>query len=79
MADINVERKGASVWPWILGLLVAALLIWALVGLFGDDEEGETAVPAAEVGAVLPVPAGMNAEGAPEMGAPRNVSDRRMA
>ena len=26
MADINVQKKGASVWPWILGLLVAAIL-----------------------------------------------------
>lgn len=38
MADIKVERKGPSVWPWILGLLVAALLIWLLVELFGDRE-----------------------------------------
>ena len=79
MADINVERKGASIWPWILGLLVAALLIWALVGLFGDDEEVETADPAAEVGAAAPAPAGMTAEGAPVLGAPRDDSDRPAA
>ena len=42
MADINVEKKGGSIWPWILGLLVAALLIWALKGMFdGDDDEIE--------------------------------------
>lgn len=39
MAEINVERKRPSVWPWIIGLLVLALLIWALVGLFGSEEE----------------------------------------
>lgn len=51
MAEINVQRKGASVWPWILGLLVAALLIWALMGLFGgDEEEAQTVEPASEVG-----------------------------
>ena len=76
MADINVERKGASIWPWILGLLVAALLIWALAGLFGDDEEVEPVDPAAEAGALLPAPAGMHAEGAPVLGAPRDFTDR---
>lgn len=50
MADIKVERKGASVWPWILGLLVAALLIWALMGLFGDQDEVQLIEPASEVG-----------------------------
>ena len=74
MADINVERKGASIWPWILGLLVAALLIWALAGLFGDDGEVETADPAVEVGVVRPPAAGMNAEGAPAPGAPPTVT-----
>jgi hypothetical protein len=77
MADINVERKGASIWPWILGLLVAALLIWALAGLFGDDEEVETVDPAAEVGMTPPAPAGLYAEGAPETGAPSDVSNRQ--
>ena len=39
MAEINVERKGPSVWPWIVGLLVVALLIWLLVEMFGNDDE----------------------------------------
>jgi hypothetical protein len=38
VADIEVERKGPSIWPWVIGLLVLALLIWALVELFEDDE-----------------------------------------
>lgn len=51
MADINVQRKGASVWPWILGLLVAALLIWALTSLFGEGEgDVQLVEPASEVG-----------------------------
>ena len=41
MADINVERKQRSIWPWIVGLLVLALLIWLLASMFnGDDDEG---------------------------------------
>lgn len=40
MADINVERKQRSILPWILGLLVLALLIWLLASMFnGDDDE----------------------------------------
>jgi hypothetical protein len=50
MADINVERKSASIWPWILGSIVAALLIWALISLFGsDDVDVQLVDPAAEV------------------------------
>lgn len=37
MADINVERKRTSMWTWIAGLVVAALLVWALLVLFGGD------------------------------------------
>jgi hypothetical protein len=39
MADINVERKGASIWPWIIGLLVLALLIWLLFSLLDSDDD----------------------------------------
>ncbi|HEX2190892.1 MAG TPA: hypothetical protein VHG51_18435 [Longimicrobiaceae bacterium] len=40
MADINVERKQRSIWPWIVGLLVLALLIWLLASMFNDDDDG---------------------------------------
>lgn len=39
MADIDVERKGPSIWPWIIGLIILALLIWLLAEWLGDDEE----------------------------------------
>jgi hypothetical protein len=38
VADINVERRGPSIWPWIIGLIVLALLIWLLVEMFARDE-----------------------------------------
>ncbi len=46
MADLNVERKSPGVWPWVLGLLVLALVIWGLVEMFGgDDEAAQTPAP----------------------------------
>ena len=51
MAEINVERKDTSIWPWILGLLLLALLAWGVYELLNDDAE----VPVAEA-PVLPAP-----------------------
>lgn len=40
MADIEIERKrGGSVWPWILGLLLLLLLGWLLWEWLDDDRE----------------------------------------
>lgn len=36
MAEINVERK-KNVWPWIVGLIVLLLAIWAIAELMDDD------------------------------------------
>jgi chromosome segregation ATPase len=39
MADIDVQRKtGPGIWPWILGLVVLALLIWAIAAMTGRDD-----------------------------------------
>lgn len=38
MAKINVEHKKKSVWPWIIGVVVAILIIWALFQLFDNDD-----------------------------------------
>jgi hypothetical protein len=42
MADIHVEKRNA-VWPWVLGLVLLAVLIWAFVAGRGDDR---TTMPA---------------------------------
>lgn len=60
MADINVERKGTSIWPWIIGLIVLALLIWLLTEMFdGGDETTEPVttepVPTQPVAEPVPV------------------------
>lgn len=36
MAEINVERK-SNPWPWIIGLIVLALVVWAAFEMMGDD------------------------------------------
>jgi hypothetical protein len=38
MADINIERKKRSPLPWILGLLLLALLAFFLLRGRDDDE-----------------------------------------
>ncbi len=39
MADIDVERKsGPPAWMWIVGLILLALIIWAIVSMMGRDD-----------------------------------------
>ena len=47
MANIPVEKRDAGTpwWLWLLGLLLLALLLWFLIGLFSDDEEVVEADP----------------------------------
>ena len=46
MADINIEKKKSKpIWPWILGLLLLAGIIWAIAGIDSEPEaEGVAAV-----------------------------------
>lgn len=57
MADINVERKGPSIWPWVIGLVILALVIWAIAELMGDGEVVETEPAGVEAPMVVPPPA----------------------
>ena len=42
MADIRVEkRRKMGRWPWVVGLLVLALAIWAVAELLGEDDGDE--------------------------------------
>ncbi|WP_299824875.1 hypothetical protein [uncultured Pontibacter sp.] len=42
MAEINIERKKKSVWPWLLLILLVALLIWAIYELTNDNDTVNT-------------------------------------
>lgn len=51
MADINVERRGPTIWAWIIGLVILVLLIWAIAEIVDRQE-----TPAREVIEVVPQP-----------------------
>lgn len=48
MADINVERRSRSIWPWVIGLLVLAVLAWLLLSMFSNDEVRDEPVVVSE-------------------------------
>jgi hypothetical protein len=56
MADINVERKGPSIWPWIIGLLVLALLIWAVAEIVDRDDQQVATTETYEEPGAIPAP-----------------------
>lgn len=66
MADIDIQRKDASIWPWLLGLALLALLGWFVFEALGNDEEVAVApveapvVAPAVVNEVQPLPAAAN-------------------
>ena len=56
MAEIRIERKRKPIWPWLLALLLLALIIWALYQFTNQPEEADgEQVP--ETGLVIQVPA----------------------
>ena len=83
MAEIRIERKrGPAPWPWLIGLLVLALLIWAIAGLVNTDRDNETMAAADSAGtpganATAPgtmAPSTSGGQPAPAPGAVRGVA-----
>jgi hypothetical protein len=65
MADINIEKKRTSIWPWIIGLLLLAAVIYAAWMFLGNDVDtaAEPAAPMQEYQAPpapTPAPAPMD-------------------
>lgn len=56
MAEIRIERKRKPLWPWLLALLLLALIAWALYTFTNKPEEvDDEQVP--ETGLVIQVTA----------------------
>jgi hypothetical protein len=50
MAEIRVERKRTSLLPWILGILLLALIIWAVAESMDNNvDDAGTAVSAIQL------------------------------
>src|SRR5690606_39516924 len=46
--------RSPSIWPWIIGLLVLALLIWAIAEMVDTDETQVAGVEEVEPGQAVP-------------------------
>lgn len=66
MADIDIQEKKSSPWPWILGLVALVAVVWIAMEMLGDDD-GDMAVvdPAAEQQPYAPPPADADMTGMP--------------
>ena len=54
MAELRVERKRPHIWRWIVLLLLVALLVWAIVELFGGEDS--TVIEGSPAGALAAPP-----------------------
>lgn len=49
MADIDIQEKKGSIWPWVIGLLALVLVVWVGMEMLGaDDEEFAATTPGLE-------------------------------
>lgn len=44
MADIDIQEKKGSIWPWILGLLGLILVAWLVMEMLDDDDDVDPVV-----------------------------------
>jgi hypothetical protein len=75
VADINVERKGPSIWPWIIGLIVLALIIWALTQMFRTDPAVAPVTPVDTPAVHVDTPTTTVAPGVPQTTGPGVTTD----
>lgn len=45
MADIDVVKKRTSVWPWIIGIIVLALIVWWIAAAMTGSSTGTGTAP----------------------------------
>jgi hypothetical protein len=79
MADINIERKRKSPLPWILGLLVLALLAFLLMRSCGDDDPEPTTTVVTDTMTAVTSDTTMAPMAAPMDTTPRVTTDSTVA
>ena len=58
MAEINIERKKKPVWPWLLLLVIVALLGWAIYEFALKNEQAFLPItPQNQPAVILKMPA----------------------
>jgi hypothetical protein len=45
MADINIERKRGSIWPWIIGLVLLAIVVFVVLQYMKAPDDTVLTVP----------------------------------
>jgi len=78
MAEINIEKK-RSAMPWVIGILVLLLVLWALWEIFDTDTvepAAETVTPAAAL--TSPVDAAVRMEPIPTPPPPTDADDSQI-
>ncbi|WP_116105350.1 hypothetical protein [Lewinella sp. IMCC34191] len=64
MAQIRIEEKpaggGASIWPWIIGLLLLGLVVWGVAEAFDESDEVYTEEVVEDGDEVAPVATGID-------------------
>lgn len=49
MAEIDIQERKGSLWPWVIGLLALVLVVWVGMEMLGtDDEEFAATTPGME-------------------------------
>lgn len=39
MADIDIQPKKKPIWPWIVGIIVAIIIIWVIVESLDKNDD----------------------------------------
>ncbi len=64
MAEIRIEKKkGIPVWAMLLGLILLALIIWAVVEMGDDERPADVAGHTSAIGLSAPEAVPIGAEG----------------